>query len=373
MSKVGFLESFNREVISGWVAHNSMDTESEELKLYINDKFHSIITANIKRSDILNVGFGFSLETNILNQDKNFKISIRNSQGSDIDNSPAIILVEKESYDKVLFGKNGWLFLCNDTNNTIEQSTGKFVVKDFVVDKWKKIIEDRISICNELGVEYYNIIAPSKETVYPEYLPSGLTISNDRPVNRITKKLNKIAADNRLIYPDYSLIINKENAYHKGDTHWTYYGAYIAYLELMCKINQDLNIIDYTELTVSQFYQASDLISKTTTVNVEVVEIPIINNSLLSKTYCNGVNNTGREERYLNESGKGKVLIYHSSSIDWMKPFIINTFHECVFMWSHNIDYSIVQAEAPDFLITQTNERFLSKVPSDYGLIRSAN
>ena len=113
-------------------------------------------------------------------------------------------------------------------------------------------------------------------------------------------------------------------------------------------------------------YQKSDLLSKVIGSNVELVEFVWDKESTAVKIFDNKVINSGRVQRYSNSKlKKSSILIYHSSSIDWLKPYILNSFSEVEFIWGHSVDFDYVEERMPDIVLTQTNERFLQKVPVD--------
>lgn len=125
--------------------------------------------------------------------------------------------------NKVLVGKDDWLFLANDTNKVIDQVTGKFILPDNFGQLWREVFDFRLSLANEIGYKYFFNIIPNKECVYEKYLPDNFSISENRPVYEVIKSF-PTGVEWKYYYDILREASHKRDVFSKGDTHWNYWG-----------------------------------------------------------------------------------------------------------------------------------------------------
>jgi len=74
--------------------------------------------------------------------------------------------------DQVLLGKQGWYFFTG--NRSAETWRGLFPFTEDELEQWKLGLEARRDWLRARGIEYLFVIAPNKETIYPDYMPERL-------------------------------------------------------------------------------------------------------------------------------------------------------------------------------------------------------
>lgn len=121
--------------------------------------------------------------------------------------------------DKVLVGRDGWLFLQHDRNDVVGQHTGRVRPGRQWRRAWKDVLRSRLAAISELGPVWICQICPDKESVYPEYLPADITPAARRPVHDLLDISRALRAP--VGYPLDELSAAKPNGplYHKTDTH----------------------------------------------------------------------------------------------------------------------------------------------------------
>ncbi|MFC7695019.1 hypothetical protein ACFQY5_41125 [Paeniroseomonas aquatica] len=134
--------------------------------------------------------------------------------------------------NKVLVGKDDWLFLTNASNRVIDQITGDYKIPENFRDKWKALFDLRKLKSQEMKFSYVYSIIPNKECVYSKELPANIKLSRHRPV------FDVLAAAEGLAKTCYPLEILQEkmayeDVYIRGDTHWNHRGAFYAYQEIL--------------------------------------------------------------------------------------------------------------------------------------------
>jgi len=367
MAKIGFLERFNIKSIAGWVP---VEFKGQEIRVDFNQsQVTTIVSATIERPDLGGNGCGFScpFPAELLNTG-HVTVSVF-CQDYEITNSPREVVTNPAELNKVLYGKEGWLFLTNDTNESLGYLTGHRAVNQDIITAWIERIKRIEALCHQYGIQCIHLLVPEKEVVYRQYLPDGLTIAPDRPATRLMAALTEAGITN-VIYPDYDQcsIKNNQLVYSKGDTHWTYDGAYFAVEELYKQIASSLKIqlIPKSAYTFKASFQASDLLIKTTSINVERVNFTGSVSKKIRRTFHNEINGSGRRIEYVNlDLPKTRLMSWHTSSVDWTIPYLNDMFGNTCFVWSSSIDWNEVLRYRPDVLLIQSNERFLTKVPVD--------
>lgn len=273
--------------------------------------------------------------------------------------------------ENVLIGRDGYIFLRNDRNNTIAQITGKKVLTGRLLRAWQTLFELRNAWFAQRGISYYYLAAPCKECVYSDYLPDEIRVSENRPLMQLIRHLEKNNGS-KIVYP-LNLLRPENNTqatYPKGDSHWNWYGAYVAYLELMRHINESqpnpLRVLTANEIEFTDEPMASDLSAK-----IGLTDIVTRGKVKKPKAHLilrNNVSNIGNYRVFENENKKyPRAIMFRDSFSNYTMHYMAESFSRFVVVWQPNIDYSIVRHEMPDFVISQQAERFMVVVPDDLG------
>jgi alginate O-acetyltransferase complex protein AlgJ len=262
----------------------------------------------------------------------------------------------------ILEGKNGWLFLSNDTNRVIDQITGHFVLPIDFDERWRNLFQLRRERMETQRCTYAYLVAPNKECVYAEHLPDSITLVPERPVHRVLQQANDLI---QVHYPLELLKLQKEatECFPKGDTHWNIWGAFPSYVQIMKGFG-----IDPMEIEELEFYtgKVGDLSSKIGIPTEYCKGRP--KGSSSKCIYDNGVINVGHMRIYENEKkGLPSCVMFRDSFGTILLDILAQSFSRFVVVWQPNIDYSIVIRENPDFVLSEQAERFLVICPNDEG------
>lgn len=124
--------------------------------------------------------------------------------------------------DNVVLGKDGWLYF----GDTLNDYTGAELMTDreiFCAARNLTLIQE---FCERQGARFLFVIAPNKNSLYPEHMPE-LTVSGQR---RNAQRLLEQLAVQRVPYVDlFSLFRGQdETLYFTQDSHWNSRGAALA-------------------------------------------------------------------------------------------------------------------------------------------------
>ena len=129
--------------------------------------------------------------------------------------------------DKVLLGKDGWLFHKNvDDSKSIDDYQG---LNHYTQEEMQTITE-KLALLNTIleqkEIEFRVIIAPNKEQVYNRYMPDSIPVLDISKTSQLAQYINS-NSDVKLVYPmEYFRDLSKdEHIYYKYDTHWNNLGA----------------------------------------------------------------------------------------------------------------------------------------------------
>ncbi len=134
---------------------------------------------------------------------------------------------------KVIFGRENWLFWSGE--DSLVQYRAFTPMTEDELKKFTRILEERHAWCEARGIRYLFVIPPNKLTVYPEYMPEGLTrTSEESHVDQFMEYVNK-NSNVKVIHLKDILFRAKEKyegvhpIFYKTGTHWNQLGAYSAY------------------------------------------------------------------------------------------------------------------------------------------------
>lgn len=262
---------------------------------------------------------------------------------------------------KVLEGKQGWLFLDNDTNGSVDQFTGRMRLTPSGTEGWDDYLTQLARLAG--NTPWALLVAPSKESVMgAEYHPRQEGVTG--PMLQVLG----LESAGDVVYPVDELKALGDGAFIPTDTHWTHKGALAAAKALAVKLGVDPK--GCTALFAKDRYKArsmgGDLGNKLTPKQTSDVEVLTSFGHTKYKTYDNGLPNFGRllVIEYPEALVPSTCLVFGSSSSYSMFNYLCRIFKRIVFVHSAgNVDPELVTAVAPDYLVTQTNARFVIQVP----------
>jgi hypothetical protein len=139
----------------------------------------------------------------------------------------------KELYeDRVIVGKNNVMF---PIQKSLNHMLGKDLMKDQRIDSMRFELLRRKQFLDERNIAFIIVIAPEKYSVMPDPLPNFFKPANTNKADQfaqVVQELNIPLVDLRAHMADLQKN-DREAFYFKYDSHWNYYGAFIAYQHIM--------------------------------------------------------------------------------------------------------------------------------------------
>ena len=156
-------------------------------------------------------------------------------------NTPQALLKDLKpgfSSDGVLVGYDGYMFY----QDTINDFIGEGFLHDEIYNRAVKLLSSYSDFAKKHGMKFYFVIAPNKNSVYPDYMPDGYTMASYRRYDQFVDIVNKsgiTAVDLRGAMTAEAKAHPAQNLYYKYDTHWNNHAGYVAYQTTMNLVRKD--------------------------------------------------------------------------------------------------------------------------------------
>lgn len=288
-----------------------------------------------------------------------------------------IKLLKQSPQKDVLMGREGWLFYAR--NNLLEDFFGlePFSKKDLITRQ--RLLEAKRDWLKSHGIPYVFVVAPNKQSIYPERMPEGY--DHFQKSSRLDQFLRHMQSHSDVVIVDlrHDLVAGKSNGplYFSTDTHWNEKGTFIAYRRIMNVLHdmyKDPQLApraheDYRSVAASR--GGGDL-AKMLGIQDEIEE----NYDRLEPEFTP----CGKEERlytYLNHdwtpfpepvayncpNARLRLVMLHDSFGKWLRPYVVEHFRRSVFIWQHALPGKIFKAvmlkEKPDIVVEEIVERMI--------------
>jgi alginate O-acetyltransferase complex protein AlgJ len=282
--------------------------------------------------------------------------------------------------DKVIIGKQGWLFLGN-FNQYFDEIDYYRNRKPFTMEElhyWQTLLEQRRDWLKKRGILYLFTIAPNKSTIYPEFMPDWVKKANRQ--SRLDQLIDHLKKNSTLDILDLRTALfeaKKEKViYNKTDTHWNDLGGYVAYCEIIRNLGHYFNFIRPRTLNNFQIQQREfrmgDLALMLSLPNIFwenqwqiEAKIPL----QAREVSTSNPNQNKLVTISVNTCAAGPLpaaLMVHDSFAHQIKPFLTEDFSKIVYIWDWSLKFfdKIIEQEKVKIVIDEMVEHsLLNRLP----------
>lgn len=148
-----------------------------------------------------------------------------------LSNSLKFHLFGVSSTEQVLIGKDGWLFLTAGTN--LDSKPRRRSLTQNTLQRKAASFQKKSDTLAALGIKYLLVIAPDKNSIYPEYYPAHLKPPSTGKYEQFLKYMREhttVALSD--IKPRLLSAKTEGELYFRGDSHWNDLGAFFGYLAI---------------------------------------------------------------------------------------------------------------------------------------------
>ena len=285
---------------------------------------------------------------------------------------------------KVLIGKDGWLFLT--INNMIEDYRGLDPYKKADIETIARVLDQRQQLLTKLGIKYLLVVAPNKQSIYPEFMPGninkvGSKTRLDQLKEFLVDKSNVNFLDLRQsLLHEKSKLSRDELLYLTQDSHWNHRGAFISYRSIIDTIRSW-----YPEITALNLSDRIDLETRKTSRDdlANMIGFPSEIAPLFTVRDAKAKKDTSHKDfiqlfsgRYREnyktpfiskcENSSLRVAIFRDSFFTDIIPFISENFAEIIYFYEPYNEQIVSQLLynnlKPDVIIEEIVERDLWRV-----------
>jgi len=273
---------------------------------------------------------------------------------------------------RYLVGRDGWLYH-RELDNVIEQFRGADRFAPAALTRWTDEMERRRRWLKKQGIEFLVVIAPSKQVIYPEYLPGWV---NTVGPTRYDQLRRAVAGTKLQVLDLHQPMLAAKSAgdllYFKTDGHWNDLGAFVAYQQVARWIHvrhPEVEVLELDDFDVQWKDEAVGTISRGLNILAFATEpVPklalrgesrVVSTELLGEgrpfttTYVSRV----RTDR----TGGFKVLFIRDSFATPVARYIAETAYETVTRHHRagRFDRDFILEHEPDLVIYEMVERGL--------------
>jgi hypothetical protein len=291
----------------------------------------------------------------------------------ELNNYMNVYWLKKSPTPKVEIGQNGFLFYAH--GNVIEDYKPKNLFTPQELETIKRNLEERRNWLQKQGISFVVMVAPNKHSIYTENLPNHVKgIMGDK--TRLDQVLEYLREHSDVQIVDVRDSIKKSNelyrTYHKTDTHWNDFGAFIGYQGIMKRIKQDFPDVPIKQLsdyTITRKEGPGGDLARMMGMQTKLKEERITLNPAFTP-----LAKDSDEQKYVKPSPRhtiikqipnsdlAKALVFRDSFTNAMIPYLSESFSRIVYVWDQSFNTAIIQEEKPDVFIHQMVERHLGSV-----------
>lgn len=283
-------------------------------------------------------------------------------------------LLNVSSSNRVIVGKDGWLF--QNGHSHVKDMRNLWPFSPGELQRWANVLTAKYQWCKQQNIAYFFVLTPSKHLIYPEMLPGGY-----QPVNKTSRAdqlIDYLQKHTAVPVIDMRKALLKEKkklrTYHKTDTHWNSYGAYVGYRQMMKQIKKELKGLKPVSIKRNDFKMVSepagDLANSLNLQHVLSENSPKPtkwNATCLGNSTLKGVpDDAARNQQWFTTScaqKKYRAVMFRDSYSLAMMPYLSETFGYIYYIPHSPVPVvnmkKIVTEQQPDIVIEQRTTRWL--------------
>ena len=289
------------------------------------------------------------------------------------DSYNSLFFVGNFENDKAFLGLDDWIFYKKE--NSVELFQGKLDFSENQLHLISSNLQQYKQWFASQGITYSLFIAPNKEDVYFDFYNPYIhkTKSLDR-IQQLKIYLENNGNNVSLVYPLNKYLDEKNKGkllYCKNDTHWSEYGAYLGYLAWMDELKTLKKGIDTLQPDQFVFFNKTsslpgDLekmlkLDKEKRYSEIQYSVPTLIGGYKYKTVDSAENSHKHLiERTVCPDKNYKVIVFRDSFTGALVPYISSTFHEVIYVWSHDLNLyrDFIRKEKPDIVLHEMVSRY---------------
>jgi hypothetical protein len=286
--------------------------------------------------------------------------------------------IHDTSINTALFGnEKGWIFYNNkkdgDSINDF-RNINRFSKRQ--MNLFIERIKQKQQWLAQRNIEYLFVIAPSKQYIYPEYLPEYIKPTVDRNlIEQLSLEMQKHPEIHFLnLTPAIRHAKSNKLLYYKADSHWYYFGANIAQYEIAKKLLAIFPQQIYPSLHPDSLFKKHKFYG-------ELARYMGLEKYFEEENYVPQLAECATDTQPKNrvfkqsfsthcESGNLSAIVFRDSFFTILQPFMSLYFKDVEYIWQKMTFVTAekaLQRNKPDIMIEEWVDRYLPKsLPPTY-------
>jgi len=282
---------------------------------------------------------------------------------------------------RVLLGKDGWLYFSGANNAILSDYRGVAPFTEDDLRAWQTALEQRSRWLADHGIAYLFVVAPDKQSIYPENMPDA--VRRVSATTRLDQLLEHLATHSNVPFVDLRPALRAAKiegpVYEKTGSHWNGYGAFIAYREILTGLqarHPELDPTPFEAFEVSNRSRAgidlARMISLTRIYREEADVRLTPRFESRARRVTEGLHpqdvefpKHARPFAMENPDAQLRAVVFRDSFATALVPFLAEDFARIAFYWPRPrkqqipLDPALIATEKPDIFIDEWVERSL--------------
>ncbi len=275
-------------------------------------------------------------------------------------------LFGQSSNKEVLVGENGWLFYCSNADgNPVRQALGYGLYSEEEMEE----IAGRLTLCKKglefLGMEFVVFVAPNKETIYIDQIPSYYERKNGITNAEQLVMYLRENTDLRVLYPKEELWQARAEypsllLYHKLDTHWNSMGGYIGAVSLAGELG--VSMPGLSEITYEPQYGDTGDLTGMLNIRIKNGNVDYVLGGYTTLYTENIVNDDSGFVFHTPDADPRNLFVYRDSFAVALAPYLATQFENSYFVNKSYYDQQLLFDYNADIFVFETVERHIDSL-----------
>jgi hypothetical protein len=258
----------------------------------------------------------------------------------------------------VLVGKQGWLYYAH--GRYMDSYRGLESFHPGELDQWVTALRRMRDWLALRKLPFYVIIPPDKHTIYPEYLPSSVTLSAATRLDTLIAALHQANIDVIDIRDDLRRAKSTGPLYHQTDTHWNGDAGYVAYRAILLEIGRAFPRVhpyprsDFTYWRRSATGDLNGMLGLTHGYEEDLLVLVPKSDAAVSRQEGNLVISVR------NDPELPRMVMLRDSFANFLVTLLSQNFSRAAYLWDNNFNLALMQSEKPDLVLFELVERRLA-------------
>lgn len=278
---------------------------------------------------------------------------------------------------EVLIGRHGWLYYTGGYGLEYAQRTNPLSARD--LHRWCQVMEARQQWLAARGIRFLFVLAPNKETVYPEHLPQWLR-GMERP-SRADQLLGALRDRTGVVVLDLRPVLLEARKEHRvfsiTDSHWSSVGAHRAYQAIMEQLGtwfpaaRPHPLRDFAQVKAPFSGDLATMLGASSYLREEGIKLrprrgwtarfELAPEYATLRPWAPSYRPVRSKKR---GSAIGRVVMIRDSFGEALKRLLAEHIGSCVYLWLDvGFPTELIEKERPDVVILELVERQLSIYP----------